>query len=160
MTADARFEDAGERPLRLRAESPEDLAVISALIQDAVTRSSDVSWMPRRRRFSILINRFRWEDAAQASADARRYERVRALLSVDNALRARASGLAPARGDVVICLLAADWQPGEDGTGTLLLTLAGGGAIAIDVECLDVTLIDVSRPYLAQAGRLPVHPVE
>ena len=33
---DARFEDAAERPLRLKAETPEDLAVLSALLQDAV----------------------------------------------------------------------------------------------------------------------------
>ena len=36
MTEDARFEHGAERPLRLRAESPEDLQVVSALLQDAV----------------------------------------------------------------------------------------------------------------------------
>jgi hypothetical protein len=160
MTADARFEDAAERPLRLRAEGPEDLAVVSALLQDAVTRAADASWLPRRQRFSLLVNRFRWEDAERAMADKRPYERVRSLLVVDYALRSRVSGLDPRERDAVICLLALDWQAAEEGAGTLLLTLAGGGVLAIDVECLDVTLLDVSRPYVAPAGRMPTHPVE
>jgi hypothetical protein len=39
-----------------------------------------------------------------------------------------------------------------------VLTLAGDGAIALEVECLDVTLRDVTRPYAAISGKLPMHP--
>ncbi len=31
----------------------------------------------------------------------------------------------------------------------MVLTLAGDGAIALEVEALDVTLKDVTRPYIA-----------
>ena len=40
---DARFEDGAERALRLRAETPEDLAVISALTQDALAEVKDAA---------------------------------------------------------------------------------------------------------------------
>ena len=63
MTEDARFEDGAERPLRLRAESPEDLAVMAALLQDAVAQTSEIAWTRRKHRFSLLLSRFRWEDA-------------------------------------------------------------------------------------------------
>ena len=58
----------------------------------------------------------------------------------------------------MLSLLALDWQPGEDGTGRLTLVLAGDGAIAVDVECIDVTLRDVTRPYLAPSRKVPDHP--
>ena len=68
---DARFEDGAERALRLRAETPEDLAVISALTQDALAEVKDAAWTPKRRRFSVLLTRFRWEDAAAARREGR-----------------------------------------------------------------------------------------
>ena len=54
-------------------------------------------------------------------------------------------------------LLAIVFEPGEDGAGTLRLVLAGDGEIALDVECLDVRLTDVTRPYVAPSGRRPRH---
>jgi hypothetical protein len=39
----------------------------------------------------------------------------------------------------------------------LTLTLAGDGAIALEVEALELRLEDVSRPYLAPSRRAPDH---
>jgi hypothetical protein len=158
MTEDARFEDGAERPLRLRAETPEDLAVISALIQDAVAQTSEIAWARRHHRFALLVNRFRWEDAGPAERQGRPFERVQALLTVEGVLAARAAGVDPRDRDLVLALLAIGFEPGEDGAGVVRLTLAGDGEIALDVECLDVTLRDVSRPYLSRASRAPRHP--
>jgi Protein of unknown function (DUF2948) len=158
MTEDARFEDGAERPLRLRAETPEDLAVISCLVQDAVGQTSEIAWARKRHRFTALLNRFRWEDAAAAERQGRPFERVQALLSVEGVLRARASGVDPRDRDLVLALLSIGFEPGQDGAGVLRLTLAGDGEIALEVECLEVTLADVSRPYLARAPAAPQHP--
>lgn len=154
---DARFEDGAEQPLRLRAETPEDLAVIAALVQDAVAPVSEIAWTPRRRRFTLLVNRFRWEDAAAAERQRRPFERVQAVLSVGGALRARASGPDPRDRDTVVSVLDLGFAPGEDGAGVVRLILAGDGEIAVDVECLDVTLVDVSQPYAAPSGKAPDH---
>ena len=158
MTEDARFEDGAERPLRLRAESPEDLEVVSALLQDAVAQTSEIAWARRHRRFSLLVNRFRWEDAAAAERQGRPFERVQAVLAVDGVLNARASGVDPKDRDLVLSLLALAFEPHADGAGVLRMILAGDGEIALDVECLDVTLADVTRPYVARASRAPSHP--
>jgi len=154
---DATFEDGAERAIRLRAETAEDLAVISALLQDAVGETDRIAWAARHRRFTLLLNRFRWEDSAGAERQKRPFERVQSLLSVESVLRARSNGLDPADPDTVLSLLSLEFRPGEDAAGTLLVILAGDGEIALDVECLDVTLADVSRPYAAIAKTAPGH---
>lgn len=168
--SDASYRDAAfsDQPLRLVARTADDLAVISALAQDAVGRAGEVSWMPRRRRLAILLNRFRWEDRATADRDGRPYERVRSALLFDSVLAVRARGVDPADRLAPLSLLRIDWQPevpGEGGEsegvgGRILLALAGGGEVALDVECIDVCLIDLTRPWEARAGRAPDHPLD
>jgi hypothetical protein len=159
QNTDARFEDAplSDQPLRLMAESPDDLAVISSLMQDAVGKPSDIAWMPKKRRLAVLVNRFRWEDSADAERARRPFERVRSALTMESVLRVRARGLDPKRSDQVFELLAIVFEPAEGCAGTLTLTLAGEAEIAVDLECLELTLADLTRPWPAKAGRAPGH---
>lgn len=156
--SDARFEDGAERPLRLQALTVEDLTVLSALVQDAVFPVSEMAWRPRSREFALLLNRFRWEDKPRAEARARPYERVRSVLRVGDVTRVSSQGVDRSDPEMVLSLLSLTWEAGEDGTGRLILTLAGDGAIALEAECLDVTLTDVTRPYRAPSGKAPDHP--
>ena len=57
-------------------------------------------------------------------------------------------------------VLGLTFEPADDGAGRLSIILAGDGAIALDVECMDVILSDQSRPYLARAQAVPTHPSE
>ncbi len=155
---DARFEDAGERPLRLRAFAPEDLVVLSSLVQDAVFPASEMTWTRRDRRFALLLNRFRWEDAPKAEAQGRPYERVRSVLCIEDVTAVRTQGVARDDADLVLSLLSVAFEPGEDGGGQVILTLAGDGAIALDVEALEAVLRDVTRPYVAPSRQAPGHP--
>lgn len=157
MTEDARFADGVERPLRLRAFDAEDLAVISALVQDAVLGAADLRWQKDKRRFALLLNRFRWEDEGRA-ARAKDFERVRSVLAIEDVTAVQSTGLTR-DGSVVLSLLSVTFEAGEDGTGRVLLTLAGDGAIAVTVEALEVVLQDVTRPYRAPSGRAPGHEV-
>ena len=154
---DARFADAAPRPLGLRAEDAEDLRVISALVQDAVVTVGDIAWEASRRRLSLLRNRFRWEDADAARREGRPFERVRTLLVLSDVTHLAGDGIDRNDRDLVLSLLALDWAPGEDGTGTITLTFAGDGALAAEVECISVDLRDVTRPYVAPSRRAPEH---
>lgn len=148
---DARFMDAGGGPLRLVAFDADDLQVIAALVQDAVFPAAEATWRPRERRFAVLLNRFRWEEA-----DRRPPERVRAVLAIGEAMGVASDGVE--RGaDTVLSLLSVGFEPGPDGTGHVLLTLAGDGAIRVAVEAIDVQLRDVTRPYEAPSGKVPSH---
>ncbi len=158
MTEDARFEDGAERPLRLKAEDPEDLSVLAALIQDAVLPANEMKWERGRRRFSLLLNRFRWEDKAAADLRGRGVERVQALLVAEDVLKVAQQGLDARDSDTVLSILTLSFEAGEDGTGRLILTFAGDGAVALDVESVNLTMQDVTRPYLAPSGQSPDHP--
>lgn len=157
MTQDATFEDGAEAPLRLIALDADDLAVLSGLVQDAVFPGHEMHWDRKRRRFALLLNRFRWEDAPKAEARKRPYERVQSVLVVNEVMGVQSQGVQPGDKDTVLSLLSVAFEPGEDGTGHVLLTLAGDGAIRLAVEALDVQIEDVTRPYLAPSGDKPRH---
>ncbi|MDM8168554.1 DUF2948 family protein [Roseovarius sp.] len=154
MSDDARFEDGREAPLNLGAFDLEDLQVLSSLVQDAVFPVTEMAWRPRERRFALLLNRFRWEDAGRERHGA---ERVRSVLAVDHVLKVASQGIDRGDKDTILSVLTVEFEPGEDGTGHVLLTLAGDGAIRLAVEALEVTLKDVTRPYKAPSGKAPEH---
>lgn len=156
--SDARFEDGAEKPLRLKSLDAEDLGVISGLVQDAVFLAAEITWDRRARRFAVLLNRFRWEDAPKAEARGRAYERVQSVLVIEDALWVQTQGVDPKDRDMVMSVLAVAFAPGEDGTGHVELTLAGDGAIRVAVEALEVVLKDVTRPYVAPSKAKPDHP--
>ncbi len=152
--SDARFEDARGAPLRLRAFDVEDLQVISALVQDGVVPLTEMTWQKSQRRFGLLVNRLRHEDDPAARGEV---ERVQSVLAIEDVIAVSSQGLDREDRDLVVQIMAVTLEPGADGGGRVVLTLAGDGAIAIEVEALEVTLRDVTRPYLAPSGKVPDH---
>lgn len=155
--SDARFEDGGDRPLRLKALDADDLAVMSSLTQDAVFPASEMRWDRKARRFALLLNRFRWEDAPNAKIGKRSVERVQAVMSIEDVISVKSQGLQAGDADMIMSLLSVSFEPSTDGMGRVLLTLSGDGAIAIEVEALEIMLADVTRPYIAPSKSVPQH---
>jgi len=150
--SDARFEDGLEKPLRLVAFDAEDLQVLSAMTQDAVLPMAQMIWHARERRFALLLNRFRWEAHSASQA-----ERVQSVLSFEDVKAVQTQGFDQRDSDLILSLLSITFIPATDGTGTCLLTLAGDGAIRLEVEALEAGLRDVTRPYVSPAKRAPSH---
>ena len=138
---------AATAPLQLLAEDEEDLAVISAALQDAVAKVGDVMFEATARRLTIAFNRYRWE------ADKR--QRVRSALQLGGVLKVQARKIRRDRPDAVLELLAIGFEPGEAPGGTLTLSFAGGGDLRAQIECVDAVLADVSEPW--PTPRAPAH---
>jgi hypothetical protein len=155
---DASFEDGREGPLRLKALDADDLGVMAALVQDAIFPAAEMKWDAKARRFAILLNRFRWEDAENARLRKRAFERVQSLLVIEDFMRVQTQGVDKSDPDMVFSLLSITFTPTEDGMGRIELTLAGDGVIGLDVETLEVLLRDVTRPYVAPSHKAPSHP--
>ena len=154
---DASFDDGTENPVRLKAETAEDLQVISTLIQDAVGQNSETSWLPRHNRFALMLNRFRWEDKANATKQNRPFERVQSTLVFEGVQKAGGDGIDPRNQASIFSVLSVSFDASNDAAGEVVLVLAGDGAIRLRVEYLEATLTDVSRPYKARAKSAPAH---
>jgi hypothetical protein len=138
---------ADPAPLRLLAQDEQDLAVISAALQDAVGKIGDIQFEPKARRLTIALNRFRWE--------AGRGERVRSALQLGGVLKVETRKIRRDAPDAVIELLAVTFDPGEAPGGVITLSCAGGGDLRATVECVEAVLADVSAPW--PTPRTPKH---
>ena len=128
--------------LKLRAEEAADLDVLSAAVQDAVFTVRDAQWRKAARRFTIALQRYRWE-AADAAGKG---ERVPAVLAVEGVLSVRARKVALGRPQAVASILALQFEPAaEPPGGVLVVMLAGGGEIAVEVECVELVLGDIGE---------------
>jgi hypothetical protein len=130
----------------LAAEDDEDLQVISARLQDAVACMGDLVWLPKKRRFAALFNRFKWESGQRGNL------RVRTGLHFDGVLSVRSHNLKRDAPQAVVELLAIRFTPKapHDPAGTVELLFAGGGVIALEVECLNAGMADVSGEWAAR----------
>jgi len=158
MSNDATFQEGRESPLRLLAADADDLQVVATLTQDAVFPMSEMKWDPAQRTFAILLNRFRWEDAPGAKRRERAFERVQSVISFGDVTHVASQGIDRSERETVLSLLSLSFEPADAPAGRIVLTLAGDGAVALDVDCIDVLLSDVTRPYAAPSGKAPQHP--
>jgi hypothetical protein len=135
--------------LLLAAEDAEDLEIISARLQDAVAPIKDFVYLPRKRRFAVLVNRFKWEDGKDV--------RVRSRLHFDGVLSVKSRNVKRGTANAVVSLLAIRFTPNgsDDPSGQVELVLSGGGAIQLAVESIDAGLADVGEEWAAR-GR-PSH---
>ena len=153
---DARFEDGREKPLNIGAQDADELQVLSALIQDAIFPITEMTWQAKQRRFGLLLNRFRWEEGARGQTAP---ERVQSILVVDNVMSVASQGVDRAETDMILSVLSATFEAGDDGAGDIVFTMAGDGAVRVSVEAIEMTLKDVTRPYVAPSKKAPKHPV-
>jgi len=143
--------------LRLHAEDIQDLMVISACLQDAVTRQRDMTYRPREHRFAVVFNRFRWErEATTYDEDGRqrglrrRSQRIRTGVHFDGCLAVKSRGLEGDGGSEVLSLLAIEYEPVNDGATEIVLRFAGEAAIHMHLECIDCQLRDITEPWEAR----------
>jgi hypothetical protein len=139
--------------LKLVALDDQDLNVISAHVQDAVTKVGDLKFLPHGRRFVVPMRRFAWE--TQGGFFPGKPERRNSVLHFERVASAQASGVAQGRPADVLSLLALRFHPAEAPGGTIELVFSGGGAIRLDVECIEARLSDLGGAW--EASSRPRH---
>lgn len=142
--------------VKLVARTAEDVDVISALLQDATVKVGEMTYRPGERRFACVTNRYRWETVA--GKRRRRGERIRSGLHIDFVLKAQVQSLALDQTEQVLELLAIRADGDPDVEASLTLVFAGGAAIKLQVDGLEMVLEDLSEPW--RARRRPEHAVD
>jgi hypothetical protein len=124
--------------LRLVALDPEDLAIISAHLQDSAVRVGDLAYLPHERRFAFVARRFDWECSLEEPPRRRltglHFERVS---------RVRCRGVDRSQPDKILNLLGVTFDETDAPSGTATLIFEEGEAIQLDIECIEAQMKDL-----------------
>jgi hypothetical protein len=131
-------------PLKLLALDAEDLQVMSAHLQDAVLRVTDIAYVPSEKRFAMIANRFDWEGVSDGKDTSKKgFQRRRSAFRFDRVLGVQIQGVEQNAKDAVLELLAVQFEETDKPEGHVTLTFAGDGAIRLHVECIEAELRDL-----------------
>ncbi|TIU81367.1 MAG: DUF2948 family protein [Mesorhizobium sp.] len=139
--------------LKLIAFDDQDLSIVSAHVQDAVMKVSDLEYLPAAKRFVLTMNRFVWE--AKSGLFRQHNERRQSVLHFDRVLGVKTSGIQRDKPAEVLSLLAISFIAISKPAGIVELVFSGGGTIMLDVECVEARLADVGGAW--EATSRPVH---
>lgn len=137
--------------LRLRALDGDDLAILSAQLQDAIAPVADLQYLPEQQRFVIVFNRFCWD----RPADSEIHERTLSAFEVHHVRQVQLRGFSLQQRDKMLALLGVTFEDGH-----LQLTFAAAApeeaaALRLSVERLDARLEDFGEPW--PTTRRPQH---
>jgi hypothetical protein len=138
--------------LKLRATDADDLAVVAAMLQDALLPLDDMQYLANERRFLLVASRFRWE-TSDRRGDGEPYERVHCAVAFEGVEKVEHQGLDRACLQGVGELLTI-----EVADGAVLLVFAGGGRVRLAISRLDCHIRDLGEPWPTQWR--PHHPDE
>ena len=131
--------------LKLIALDADDLAVISAHVQDARVQTSDIVWRQGEKRLVVGMSRLDWEQTLAGEASPRR---LIAALRFDRVLSCKSRNIDLRAPEAALELLGIEFHPGEAPAGSAVLLFAQGGALRLDVECLECELTDLGADDL------------
>ena len=142
-----------QRPLRLIAQAPEDVAALAALTQDAALRAGDLAYDAGARHVTLAMSRFCHERPGRTL-------RAPSVLRIASVLRVQTRGFDPRSAATPLSLLDIAVETLDDPAVALTLRFAGEGAKdeRIEAECVDLTLLDLAAPR--RARHAPDHPTD
>ena len=131
--------------LKLIALDADDLAVISAHVQDARVQTSDIVWRQGEKRLVVGMLRLDWEQTLAGETAPRR---LIAALRFDRVLSCKSRNIDLDTPQAALELVGIEFHPGEAPGGSALLLFAQDGALRLDVECLECELTDLGADDL------------
>jgi hypothetical protein len=136
--------------LRLVALDEDDLAILSANLQDALIQVADMTYLPQSKRFALVGKRFDW-----VKAGAGAIERCAVGLHFERVLGVGRTGFEQHETGRELNLLAIHFEPTDSPAGHIGLTFSGGAAVRLTVECLEAQMRDLGERW--ECGKQPEH---
>ena len=141
--------------LKLRGIDDEDLSVIAACLQDALTCISEMAYAASEDRFMLALLRFRREIRGPGQLGA--LLQCQCALTFEEVEAVRYRGIDPRFGRVRLELLTIVSEPDPERGVRINLVFAGGAAIQLKARKIEARLEDFGE--CAPASSVPVHPV-
>jgi Protein of unknown function (DUF2948) len=136
----------GAAGLKLRAEDSEDLAVLSATLQDAVVAVRDLAYLAEERSFVLVASRFRWERGLRETQGTAGFERVLCAVTFDEVAGVSYRGFRRSEDDRILSLLSIRFET-EGNHGAIHLDFSGGAAIRLEVARIACRSRDLGEPW-------------
>ena len=131
--------------LKLIALDADDLAVISAHVQDARVQAADIIWRQGEKRLVVGMRRLDWEQTLSGETSPRR---LIAALRFDRVLACKSRKIDMGRPDTALELVGIEFHPGDAPSGSAVLLFNHGAVLRLDVECLECQLTDLGADDL------------
>lgn len=138
--------------LKLIALDADDLAVISAHVQDAHVQAADIIWRQGEKRLVVGMNRLDWEQTLAGETSPRR---LISALRFDRVLACKSRNIDLAAPKAALELVGIEFYPGQAPGGSAVLLFSHGGVLRLDVECLECELTDLGADDLGEAAATP-----
>jgi hypothetical protein len=126
--------------LKLRAEDEEDLAVISAFLQDALVPVAEMIFLPDEQRFVLVANRFMWERPPLGKKG--HFERTLTGIAFDGVKAVRVRGFERTESDRILQVLAVRAVP-----GSVIFEFSGDDAMRLETDRILCHLEDIGEPW-------------
>jgi hypothetical protein len=136
--------------LKLIALDADDLAVISAHVQDARLATADIVWRQAEKRLVLGLHRLDWEQTIEGTTEPRR---LIAALRFDRVLACKSRNIDLEDPDSALDLLGIEFYPADAPGGSAVLMFSHGAVLRLDVECLECELTDLG-PDILGAGEV------
>ena len=141
------------KPLKLLALDLSDLTVISAQVQDALTKPTLIAYLPAQKRLDIVLNRFAWDASSKKRAAN---ERRRAALSFSQVSGLQSKAIKQGDDEQVLSLLAVRFEQTDEPSGVIELVFSGDAAMRLSVDAIEAQLTDLGAAW--ESRFKPKHP--
>lgn len=129
---------SSSHPLKLKAEDPQDLSIISTFLQDALVPFIGMKYDPSSRQFVMVTHRFRWEENPVIQKGISFYERIQSLLHIHHVTEIKTLGIKdPHNPNQTLNLLSITHQNAH-----IVLTFSGGMHVQLNVEKISAHMGD------------------
>ena len=131
--------------LKLKANSEDDLRVISAHLQDSITQVKNIAHLKKNRIFLVQFNRFMWEDVEKGVF--RKNKRIQSILKFENVIKVFSKNLNQKNINLFLDFLAIETKILSDKSYEVKLYFAGDIMIKIQPEVIECSLEDQGEPW-------------
>ena len=131
--------------LKLKANSEDDLRVISAHLQDSITQVKNIAHLKKNRIFLVQFNRFMWEDVEKGVF--RKNKRIQSILKFENVIKVFSKNLNQKNINRFLDFLAIETKILSDKSYEVKLYFAGDIMIKIQPEVIECSLEDQGEAW-------------
>ena len=132
--------------ISLRCKQPQDLEVVSSLLQDALVGNADLCFEKSKNRFLFVANRFCWEAATKISKD-KSYYRVLSGVNIQNVTSVKHQNLTRYNEEnsaLFYNLLTIEY---DSDNNEVMLVFSENVSVKLTVSELDIFIRDIAEPH-------------